>query len=128
MNEQTLAFLKEIAAHDGIADMSNDEKHDLLRSIIDKAASFTQRPEGFEAFVDYCLSFYGTDGIYANDFDDGPMTREEIETGADIHITGCNNDEIEDYTWGDGDSIDRERVRYIVEGNRAGNPTRFTIF
>ena len=49
-------------------------------------------------FVDYVDSFYGqNDPLY-------PF----------VYLDQCQNDDFEFCTWGDGDSLDRERVRDIL--------------
>lgn len=64
------------------------------------------------AFRNYVLSFYGHDGVYPlSKFEDGaivPLTVSDVEE-AIMHYLGTGPD------WGDGDSLDRERVRYILE-------------
>lgn len=51
-------------------------------------------------FIDYCLEFYGTRGIY-----DLKMTREELEQGLERRLQ--NRPDVPF----DGDTIDREIVR-----------------
>ena len=77
----------------------------------------TQGMTAIQEFVDYVDSFYGTnDPLY-------PMMSRETKqplTKFDIHRATLNyldmcNDETNIYcTWGDGDSLDRERVRDIL--------------
>ena len=71
--------------------------------------------ENFLDFVDYCYSFYGAeDALY-------PMgvTKEQIAYATLMYLDACayyakfKGDGIP-YTWGDGDSLDRERVRDIL--------------
>jgi hypothetical protein len=57
-------------------------------------------------FIDYVLSFYGPNGIYANEFGK-PFTRDECEDA----LTKYLQMNIIDF---DGDSIDRENLRDIV--------------
>ena len=71
----------------------------------------------FEKFVLYCLSFYGDNGIYKEDFDT-PFTRKEVSDAASIVLAKCEDESVENYTWGGGDSVDRERVRDEVELER----------
>lgn len=66
-------------------------------------------PENLNEFRSYVHSFYGKDGIY--DLGCGVPEIEEailIYCGRVISSNG-------EMTWGDGDSLDRERVRYILE-------------
>jgi len=59
----------------------------------------------FSEFIDYCLSFYGPGGLY-----DQGRTKEQIAWATLYYLDSCN-DQVE---WGDGDSLDRERVRDIM--------------
>jgi len=59
----------------------------------------------FQEFIDYCLSFYGDAGLYPQG-----RTREQVAYATLYYLDSCN-DQIE---WGDGDSLDRERVRDIM--------------
>ena len=77
--------------------------------------------ENFLDFVDYCYSFYGAeDALY-------PMgvTKEQIAYATLMYLDACayyekhNNENwkgpaLVPMTWGDGDSLDRERVRDIL--------------
>ena len=70
----------------------------------------------FHDFVDYIDSFYGTnDPLYplVREWDRSPLDRNTIYKA--IHFYLCkiivSNGEL---TWGDGDSVDRERVRDIL--------------
>ena len=59
-------------------------------------------------FKNYVLSFYGYEGIYPI----AGLTGAEVEVAINeylVHLTTSNED-----TWGDGDSLDRERVRDIL--------------
>ena len=61
--------------------------------------------KNFQEFIDYCLDFYGGNGLY-----DQGRTREQIAYATLYYLDSCN-DQI---TWGYGDSLDRERVRDIM--------------
>ena len=71
-------------------------------------------------FVDYVDSFYGqNDPVY-------PMVKTDtMETLSKVDIYGavyeylqlCTDETETLYTWGDGDSLDRERVRDILLKN-----------
>ena len=66
-------------------------------------------------FVDYVDSFYGTnDPLYPLYKDGEPLTKEHIRHATIVYLDRCNNDDFELCTWGDGDSLDRERVRDIL--------------
>ena len=59
----------------------------------------------FQQFIDYVYSFYGKDGLY-----DPNRTKEQIAYSVLMYLDDCNDPCIE-MSWGDGDSLDRERVR-----------------
>ena len=61
--------------------------------------------KNFQEFIDYCLDFCGWNGLY-----DQGRTREQIAYATLYYLDSCN-DQI---TWGYGDSLDRERVRDIM--------------
>jgi hypothetical protein len=63
-------------------------------------------------FSDYVNSFYGKGGVYARDFKNGGFDRKTIERAIMVYIDDVRKGKVE---WGDGDSIDRERVRMILE-------------
>ena len=69
----------------------------------------------FKEFLDYCESFYSPshpDVLYPID----GLTREELALATLNYLDLCASTDI---TWGDGDSLDRERVRQLVIDNRA---------
>ena len=79
-------------------------------------------------FIDYVLDFYGNNGIYpladliiSNKFverDDVLKAFKKYKTLLDASIQLEKELKIENrYTWGDGDSLDRERVRDILLQN-----------
>ena len=79
-------------------------------------------------FINYVLDFYGQSGIYpladpiiSNKFverDDVLRAFEKYKTLLDASIQLGKELKIENrYTWGDGDSLDRERVRDILLQN-----------
>ena len=59
----------------------------------------------FTDFIDYVFSFYGDGGLY-----DQKRTKEQIALALVTYLDECNDPCI-DMEWGDGDSLDRERVR-----------------
>ena len=68
--------------------------------------------ETMDDFIDYVWSFYGEheDTLY-------PMkglTKKMIAEASWIHLQMCCYPSFPYITWGDGDSIDRERVRDII--------------
>ena len=65
-------------------------------------------PEALKEFRDYVHSFYGKDGIY-----DLGCSIPDIENAIFAYMGKIQF--IEWLDWGEGDSLDRERVRYILE-------------
>lgn len=75
-------------------------------------------------FIEYVNSFYGKKGVHADMFPERVLhgvpdgaTESEIEKAVDKYLKSGFT---KDYTWGGGDSLDRERVRDIMLENRAG--------
>ena len=71
----------------------------------------------FTQFVDYVDSFYGTnDPIYPmmSRETKQPLTKFDIERATQNYLTMCLDEKNDLCTWGDGDSLDRERVRDIL--------------
>ena len=60
----------------------------------------------FNEFISYVLSFYGETGIYP----ENKRTKEQVAYATLMYIDSLT----ETRTWGDGDSLDRERVRDIM--------------
>ena len=70
-----------------------------------------------QEFVDYVDSFYGTnDPLYPmmSRETKQPLTKFDIERASMNYLVKCLDETKELYTWGDGDSLDRERVRDIL--------------
>jgi len=66
-------------------------------------------------FIDYVNSFYGKSGVYADDFDNGGFAELVIVKACVQYYEEAGD------SWGFGDSIDRERVRTILEPNYSPN-------
>jgi hypothetical protein len=66
--------------------------------------------EDVNEFIDYCNEFYGKKGLYAEDLDGG-FTKEEIKEAVIKYLEKLEYSQ----TWGNGDSLDRERVREILQ-------------
>lgn len=65
-------------------------------------------PKALKEFRDYVHHFYGKGGIY-----DLGCGIPDIEIAIYAYVGQLKlNDDLE---WGEGDSLDRERVRYILE-------------
>ena len=60
----------------------------------------------FNEFISYVLSFYGETGIYP----ENKRTKEQVAYATLMYLDSLT----ETRTWGDGDSLDRERVRDIM--------------
>jgi len=62
-----------------------------------------------QKFIEYCEAFYSneSDGIYP------VASNREIRRGIDEYLHQLDGHEFQ--TWGGGDSLDRERVREILE-------------
>ena len=43
-----------------------------------------------------------------------PLTKEDIRHASIVYLDRCQDEDFENCTWGDGDSLDRERVRDIL--------------
>ena len=74
--------------------------------------------QNFKQFLDYVMSFYGDDdALYPID----NLTREEVALATlnYLDLVASSNGTI---NWGDGDSLDRERVRDFIINTRATKP------
>jgi len=70
-----------------------------------------------QEFVDYVDSFYGqNDPLYPmmSRETKQPLTKYDILSATENYLSMCADDSNELCTWGDGDSLDRERVRDIL--------------
>lgn len=66
-------------------------------------------------FVDYVDSFYGqNDPLYPLEYNGEPLNKTDIRHATIVYLDRCGNDDFQNCTWGDGDSLDRERVRDIL--------------
>ena len=65
----------------------------------------------FDEFFEYVFSFYGKGGLY-----DQGRTREQIAFATCRYLDLIAKGDLEHvhWTWGEGDSLDRERVRDIM--------------
>ena len=69
----------------------------------------------FREFLDYCMDFYNpSSSLYPID----GLTREELALATLNYLDLVASTDI---TWGDGDSLDRERVRDILIETRSHN-------
>ena len=70
-----------------------------------------------EEFVNYVDSFYGQDDpLYPmmSRETKQPLTKFDIQRAAENYLVMCLDEANKFCTWGDGDSLDRERVRDIL--------------
>ena len=79
-------------------------------------------------FVDYVWSFYGEhdDTLYPIQ----GLTKKDIYDGYVIYLDRIEKGDIEysHYSWGDGDSVDREHVRDIIlENPKFKQVNRFSL-
>ena len=63
----------------------------------------------FHDFINYVFSFYGDGGLY-----DQKRTKEQIAFAVLRYLDIIDAADDDNFTWGDGDSLDRERVRDIM--------------
>ena len=71
----------------------------------------------FKEFLDYVMSFYGdADALYPID----NLTREEVALAVLNYLDLCAVSDV--VNWGDGDSLDRERVREFIISRRSTKP------
>ena len=68
-------------------------------------------------FIDYVDSFYGTnDPLYPmmSQETKQPLNKMDIERATQNYLVMCLDETNKFCTWGDGDRLDRERVRDIL--------------
>ena len=71
----------------------------------------------FKEFLDYVMSFYGdADALYPID----NLTREEVALAVLNYLDLCAVSDV--VNWGDGDPLDRERVREFIINRRSTKP------
>ena len=71
-------------------------------------------------FIDYVYSFYGSyDAIYPlhHIVTNQKLSKQIIKMAVNVYENTINFRGSDTFTWGDGDSIDRERVRNILEND-----------
>ena len=81
-----------------------------------------------DEFIDYVWSFYGEhdDTLYPIQ----GLTKKDIYDGCVIYLDRIEKGDIEysHYSWGDGDSVDREHVRDIIlENPKFNQVNRFDL-
>ena len=84
---------------------------------MNSGTSSTELNDMLTNIVKYVDSFYGlSDPLYPMyDKDTGlPLTKVDIYGATEKYLSLCSDPKAEFCTWGDGDSLDRERVRDIL--------------
>ena len=66
-------------------------------------------------FVEYVDSFYGVnDPLYPLVKEGKPLSKVDILGATENYLSRCSDESNKFCEWGDGDSLDRERVRDIL--------------
>ena len=84
---------------------------------MNSGTSNTELTDMLTNFVNYVDSFYGqSDPLYPmmSQVTKQPLSKHDIYAATANYLTMCNDETNEYCTWGDGDSLDRERVRDIL--------------
>ena len=84
---------------------------------MNSGTSNTRLNDMLTEFVDYVDSFYGVnDPLYPmmSRETGQPLNKPDIYGATQNYLSMCSDDSNELCTWGDGDSLDRERVRDIL--------------
>ena len=79
--------------------------------------SSTELNDMLTNFVKYVDSFYGQDDpLYPmmSQETKQPLTKFDIYRATEYYLAQCSDERVTNCTWGDGDSLDRERVRDIL--------------
>ena len=85
---------------------------------MNSGTSSTELNDMFTQFVDYVDSFYGVnDPLYPLEKNGQPLSRVDIYGAVYEYLQLCSDENETLCTWGDGDSLDRERVRDILVEN-----------
>ena len=67
-----------------------------------------------QEFIDYVWSFYNPNtGLYPIE----GITKEMILNASWLYLQMCTYPSMPEYSWGDGDTLDREHVRDIILEN-----------
>ena len=64
-----------------------------------------------QEFLDYVWSFYAPDSDL---YPIKGLTKKDILEASWLYLQMCAYPSMPEYSWGDGDSLDRERVRDII--------------
>ena len=85
------------------------------QTTMNSGTSSTELNDMLHNFVEYVDSFYGVnDPLYPLVKDGNPLSKLDIYGATERYLSLCADPKAELCTWGDGDSLDRERVRDIL--------------
>ena len=88
------------------------------QTTMNSGTSSTELNDMLTNFVEYVDSFYGVnDPLYPLVKDGNPLSKVDILGATEKYLGQCADDKLEYVTWGDGDSLDRERVRDFLVRN-----------
>ena len=85
------------------------------QTTMNSGTSSTELNDMLTNFVEYVDSFYGVnDPLYPLVKDGQSLSKVDILGATEKYLGNCSDPKQEYCTWGDGDSLDRERVRDIL--------------
>ena len=85
------------------------------QTIMNSGTYSTELNDMLTNFVEYVDSFYGVnDPLYPLVKDGEPLSKLDIYGATERYLSLCADPKAELCTWGDVDSLDRERVRDIL--------------
>ena len=85
------------------------------QTIMNSGTTSTELNDMLTNFVEYVDSFYGVnDPLYPLVKDGQSLSKVDILGATEKYLGNCSDPNQEYCTWGDGDSLDRERVRDIL--------------
>ena len=85
------------------------------QTTMNSGTSSTELNDILTNFVEYVDSFYGVnDPLYPLVKDGQSLSKVDILGATEKYLGNCSDPKQEYCTWGDGDSLDRERVRDIL--------------
>ena len=85
------------------------------QTIMNSGTTSTELNDMLTNFVEYVDSFYGVnDPLYPLVKDGQSLSKVDILGATEKYLGNCSDPKQEYCTWGDGDSLDRERVRDIL--------------
>jgi len=85
------------------------------KTTMNSGTTSTELNDILSNFVEYVDSFYGVnDPLYPLVKDGQSLSKVDILGATEKYLGNCSDPDQEYCTWGDGDSLDRERVRDIL--------------